>query len=208
MLKERVFKFDYQCRTSVTFDLQLKRVSKFRDRKFALMILEKGYTRENTDIEQENIWLYLDYFASVSQQNLGTRSGLFSNISKGDAVHMKSLLDYIVQETWPTGTLSTSFKNHKVANADADITPLVCNKEEPIKCEEGTGDINSSCWFMKLIHQIHSVFYTNANDTFLESNFFLFERDTISTEEKRLQDFYLVAIKSHNKKLKKINEKF
>jgi hypothetical protein len=163
MLKERESKLDYQFCTSEVFDLQLKRVSRFYDKNFAHKILVAAYQRADIDTTCGDIL----YEARVSLRSLGSRSGPFSNISKGDSLQMKSLLDTIVREpivfsklSMCTESPSEMFENGPDSNS---------NMEEPIiVCGDSTLNI---MFVFAIVSQIIDVFFSSCiNHKFMESN--------------------------------------
>jgi hypothetical protein len=178
MLNELMWKFDYQCRTSETFKLQLERVSKFRDKNFAYYILWNSYKNRNGDIGVLRAQDDIAYYANVTLHNFGTRSGLFLKLSKGDGVQMKTFLEFIIKDN---KYVYESDAERVVANEDE--SPLLSNEEESIKCVEDNGDVNCNSW--SILSQFSDMlsFDSNLNETFSE-NFF----EEILIEKKRLQD--------------------
>jgi hypothetical protein len=223
MLKERESKLDYQFCTSEVFDLQLKRVSRFYDKNFAHKILVAAYQRADIDTTCGDIL----YEARVSLRSLGSRSGPFSNISKGDSLQMKSLLDTIVREPIVFSKLSicTESPSEMFENG-----PDSNSYEREQNIEFGVATLNIVFVFMVLLQIIDVLFslcikhkdldskeYKNFSfyaDSLFEYNSLIklkasdelipdvcfMERVKLLTEKKMLQE--LVAKKSQRKKKK------
>jgi hypothetical protein len=159
--------------------------------------------------------------ARISLQHLSARSGSFLNISNGDAVQMKYILNLLLVPLDPL--------------TEEDIDLIEYDDEEEIELEETSADTEeSSCLSLfdfYFYSQISGSFFpSKVNDTFLESDeeksflfyaeclidykslikiksledslsdFYFNEKVKILTEKKRLQD-----MADHKKELKEIN---
>jgi hypothetical protein len=163
MLRESVTHTNgcYQRRLSEAFVLQLKRVSKFHDKNFAGDQLKLACKLEG--IERDELLSN----ARISLQLLSTRSGPFLNISKGDAVQMKKLIDTHFFRP-------TTKKTHPIS-----AERIISIAEERIEIEEATMATEESTWYMKLIYlivvivisQISNILFPSfIKDKFLESD--------------------------------------
>ena len=173
MLRESVTHTEdcYQSHLSEAFFLQLKRVSKFHDRRFAGDLLERACKLEG--IERDELLSN----ARISLQLLSTRSGPFLNISKGDAVQMKKLIDtnFFRPTTKRTLPFRPTTKNTLPISAEG----IVSIAEERIEIKEAIVATEECTWYMKLIYlivvivisQISNISFPSfIKDKFLESD--------------------------------------
>jgi hypothetical protein len=136
----------YQSHLSEAFILQLKRASKFHDRRFAGDQLERACKLEGIKRDE------LLSNARISLQLFSTRSGPFLNISKGDAVQMKKLID--TNFFRPTTKKTLPFRPTTKKTLPISAEGIVSIAEETIEIKEATVATEECTLYMKLMYLI------------------------------------------------------